>query len=76
MKNLYAEPSQQKSVAEMKLRLRALVVQYQDVETAQMLDEIKEKRTMTEQPTTKRNQGRAPRSRCVVPGTSDRSEHG
>jgi hypothetical protein len=42
-RNLYADPSQQKNVADMKLRLRALVDQYQDVEAAKMLDDLKEK---------------------------------
>jgi arylsulfatase A-like enzyme len=43
MKNLYADPSQQKNVADMKLRLRALVGQYQDIEAAKLLDDLKEK---------------------------------
>jgi len=43
MKNLYADPSQQKNVADMRSRLRSLVDQYQDVDAGKLLDDLKGK---------------------------------
>jgi arylsulfatase A-like enzyme len=42
MHNIYADPSQERNVTEMKRQLRALVDQYQDAEAAKMIDELKE----------------------------------